>query len=96
MIIITSYGGLTPQEILEDPDWQTIRAVKNGRVYKMPALAAAWDTPVPDSLLGIMWLAHALYPNEINIDLASECRAFYSKFYGYTLSDEEVARLTGE
>lgn len=96
VIIITSYGGLTRQQILNDPDWQTIRAVKNGRVYKMPALAAAWDTPVPDSLLGIMWLAHVLYPNEINIDLASECRTFYSKFYGYALSNEEVARLTRE
>jgi len=96
VIIITSYGGLTPQEILNDPDWHTIPAVKNGRVYKMPALAAAWDTPVPDSLLGIMWLARTLYPNEVNIDLPGECRAFYSKFYEYTLSDEEVARLTGE
>ena len=96
VIIITSYGGLTPQEILNDPDWQTIPAVKNGCIYKMPALAAAWDTPVPDSLLGIMWLAHALYPNEVNIDFPGECRAFYNKFYGYTLSDKEVARLTGE
>ena len=96
VIIITSYGGLTPQQVLNDPDWQTIRAVKDGHVYKMPALAAAWDTPVPDSLLGIIWLAHALYPNEINIDLASECRAFYSNFYGYPLSDEEVTRLMGE
>ena len=96
VIIITSYGGLMPQQILDDPDWQSIPAVRNGRVYKLPALAAAWDTPVPDSLLGIMWLADMLYPNEINIDLASECRAFYNRFYGYTLSDEEVARLTGE
>jgi len=96
VIIITSYGGLTPQQILNDPDWQTIRAVKNGRVYKMPALAAAWDTPVPDSLLGIMWLARTLYPTKVNIDFAGECRAFYSKFYGYTLSDEEVAKLTRE
>jgi iron complex transport system substrate-binding protein len=96
VIIITSYGGLTPQQVLNDPDWQTIRAVKDGHVYKMPALAAAWDTPVPDSLLGIIWLAHALYPNEINIDLASECRAFYSNFYGYPLSNEEVTRLMGE
>ena len=96
VIIITSYGGLTVQQILDDPDWQSISAVKSGRVYKMPALAAAWDAPVPDSLLGIMWLAHALYPNEVNIDLAGECRTFYGDFYGYTLSDEEVARLTGE
>ncbi|HDL86597.1 MAG TPA: hypothetical protein ENH11_09810, partial [Candidatus Acetothermia bacterium] len=96
VIIITSYGGLTAQQILNDPDWQSIPAVKNGRVYKMPALAAAWDTPVPDSLLGIMWLADKLYPSEINIDLASECRTFYRDFYGYTLSDEEGARLTGK
>lgn len=96
VIIITSYGGLTPQQILNDPDWQTISAVKNDHVYKMPALAAAWDTPVPDSLLGIIWLAHALYPAEITISLESECSAFYSRFYGYTLSNEEVARLTGE
>ena len=96
VIIITSYGGLTPQQILEDPDWQSIPAVKNGRVYRMPALAAAWDTPVPDSLLGIMWLADVLYQDKIDIDLASECRSFYSEFYNYPLSDEEVARLTGE
>ena len=96
VIIITSYGGLTPQQILEDPDWQGIPAVKNGRVYRMPALAAAWDTPVPDSLLGIMWLADKLYPDEVNIDLASECRTFYRDFYDYALSDEEVSRLAGE
>ena len=92
VIIITSYGGLTPQQILEDPDWRSISAVKGGRVYKMPALAAAWDTPVPDSLLGIMWLTNRLHSN--SIDLARECRTFYRDFYGYTLSDEEVARLT--
>ena len=96
VIIITSYGGLTPRQILDDPDFQSIPAVKDGRVYKMPALAAAWDTPVPDSLLGIMWLADKLYPDQVDIDLARECRMFYSRFYNYALSDEEVARLTGE
>lgn len=95
VIIITSYGGLTPAQVLDDPDWQSVPAVRDGRVYKMPALAAAWDTPVPDSLLGIMWLAHVLYPHQIGFDLAAECRAFYSRFYGYVLSDEEVALLTG-
>ncbi len=94
VIIITSYGGLTPAQILNDPDWQSIPAVRDGRVYKMPALAAAWDTPVPDSLLGIMWLAHVLYPEQIDFDLATECRTFYSRFYGYSLSDEEVTQLT--
>ncbi len=96
VIVITSYGGLNRQEITENPDWQSVPAVREDRVYKMPAYAAAWDTPVPDSLLGIVWLANTLYPNKVNIDLASQCRAFYRQFYNCTLSDEEVASLIGE
>lgn len=93
VIIITTYGGLKPEDILKDPDWQTIPAVQNGRVHKMPGLAAAWDTPVPDSLLGIMWLADVLYPGQIDLNLENEVRTFYAEFYGYQPSDEEVASL---
>lgn len=93
VIIITTYGGLQPEDILKDPDWQTIPAVQSGRVYKMPGLAAAWDTPVPDSLLGIMWLADVLYPGQADLNLASEMRSFYAEFYEYQPSDEEVAQL---
>ncbi len=95
VIIITAYGGLTVNDILNDPDWQAIPAVKAGRVYKMPSLAAAWDTPVPDSLLGILWLAQTLYPAQVHLDLAQEIRTFYRTFYGYSVTDQEVARLLG-
>jgi iron complex transport system substrate-binding protein len=96
IIVITSYGGLSKEQILENPDWQSVPAVRENRVYKMPAYAAAWDTPVPDSVLGMMWLAQALYPDQVNIDLSSECQAFYSRFYDCTLSSEEVALLIGD
>jgi iron complex transport system substrate-binding protein len=61
----------------------------------MPGLAAAWDTPVPDSLLGIMWLAETLYPEEVNLDLKDEVMAFYADFYNYRLTDDEVTQLLG-
>ncbi len=96
VIVITTYGGLDPEGILNDPDWQAIPAVQNGRVYKMPGLAAAWDTPVPDSILGILWLAERLYPEEVAFDLEEEVRDFYGTFYDYRLSDDEVARLLGK
>ena len=96
VIVITTYGGLEPEGIIDDPDWQAIPAVKNGRVYKMPGLAAAWDTPVPDSILGILWLAERLYPDEVVFDLEEEVRDFYGTFYDYQLSDDEVARLLGD
>jgi iron complex transport system substrate-binding protein len=93
VIIITAYGGLTVKDILDNPDWQAVPAVKAGRVYKMPSLAAAWDTPVPDSVLGILWLAQTLYPGQVHVDLAAQVRSFYKTFYGYTVTDGEVSRL---
>lgn len=96
VIVITAYGGLSVNDILDNPDWQTIPAVRAGRVYKMPSLAAAWDTPVPDSVLGILWLAQTLYPNEVRVDLAAQVRRFYETFYGYSVSGAEVARLLGD
>lgn len=96
VIIITSYGGLTEDQILENPDWQSVPAVKHNRVYKMPAYAAAWDTPVPDSLLGMIWLTQTLYPDEADIDIAYQCQAFYTQFYDCPLSNEEVALLIGK
>ncbi len=93
VIIISTLGGLEPEEIMNDPDWSAIPAVRNGRVYKMPGLAAPWDVPVPDSILGIIWLAETLYPEAVDLDLEGEIRAFYEKFYELQLTDEEVAQL---
>ena len=93
VIVIAPYGKVTPNDILNDPDWQSITAVKSGRVYKMPRVIAPWDAPVPDSLVGILWLAEVLHPGAVSLDLAAEFKNFYSTYYGYNLSEEEVAQL---
>ncbi len=93
VIVIAPYGRVTPKDILSDPDWGSIAAVRNKRVYKMPRVIAPWDTPVPDSLVGILWLAEVLHPGAVPLDLAAEFRNFYSTYYGYELSEEEAARL---
>ena len=96
VIVIAPYGGIQPEDILTDPDWQAISAVENGRVYKMPRIIAAMDTPVPESLLGVVWMADLLYPGVIPLDLAAEAEGFYSTYYGYELTDEELATLLGK
>ena len=93
VIVIAPYGNVTPQDILNDPDWQAIAAVKAGRVYKMPQVIAPWDTPVPDSLLGVLWLSEVLHPGKVGIDLPQEIKHFYATYYGYTLSAVEINRL---
>lgn len=93
VIVIAPYGKVSPDDILNDPDWQSIAAVKGGRVYKMPRVIAPWDAPVPDSLVGILWFAEVLHPGAVPGDLAAEFKNFYLTYYGYELSEEEAAQL---
>ena len=94
VIIIPPYGPIQPETVLDDADWQAIAAVQAGRVHRMPRLFAPMDTPVPESLLGVVWLADVFYPGGISVDLAGEATAFYATYYGVDLSTDELELLT--
>jgi iron complex transport system substrate-binding protein len=93
VIIVPPYGGASVEAITESPEWQILDAVQAGRVYRMPKLVAPWDTPAPDSVLGIIWMAQQLYPDLGGPDCAAETEYFYNTFYGYPISAEEIADL---
>ena len=93
VIVIPPYGPVQPSAILENADWQALDAVKTGRVYRMPRLVAPMDTPVPESLLGIAWLASTLYPERVRLDLAAEVAGFYEKYYRFPLTQDEIGRI---
>jgi hypothetical protein len=71
-------------------DWQSVRAVQTGRVVRMPRIFAPMDTPLPESLLGVMWLSSVLYPERETFDVRAEATAFYGTYYGYALSQAEA------
>jgi iron complex transport system substrate-binding protein len=96
VIVIPPYGGATVEAITDSPEWQILDAVQAGRVYQIPKLVAPWDTPAPDSVLGIIWLAETLYPEQVQLSCAGETETFYNTFYGYDISAEEIAALCGE
>ena len=95
VILIPPYGPVQPDDLLDSEDWLAIRAVQDGRVHRLPRVIAPIDTPVPESLLGIAWMAEALYPDRVTFDLAAETARFYAAYYGYALSDDELRHLTG-
>jgi iron complex transport system substrate-binding protein len=90
VIVIPSYGDYTPADLLSSPDWRSVRAVHSGRVAKMPRVFGTMDTPLPESLLGVVWLSTLLYPERATFDVPAEARAFYSAYYGYSLAPEEA------
>ncbi len=95
VIVIVPYGSVTPATLVDSPEWQVVAAVQNGRVYKMPSWVAPWDTPVPDSVLGIIWLAQTLFPDRVSLDCAAEAMTFYKTFYDYDLPSDEIAAVCG-
>ncbi len=70
-------------EIRKADSWQTIDAVKNGKVYLMPEYAKAWGYPMPEAMaLGELWMAKELYPERFkDIDMQKEADAYYREFY---------------
>ena len=83
-IILAADAKYTVEEVLQDEALAACSAVMNNQVYKVPSDAEAWDSPVPGSILGSVWLANVLHPEEVS---AEECNQiieeFYEKFYGF-------------
>ncbi len=70
-------------QINHDPNWQSIDAVKNHRVYLMPEYAKAWGYPMPEAMaIGELWMAKKLYPQKFaDIDMQKQADAYYQRFY---------------
>ena len=85
------------QTIKTDPLWQHLRAVKNNKVFLAPSLPYSW-IDVPPSVnraIGVMWLAHILYPDNYNIDIKATTAEFYQLFYHVNLSERDINDIVG-
>lgn len=81
--------------ILEDPAWKDIKAVKNGEVYEIPNRPFNWfdRPPSVNRVLGLRWIGNLLYPEIYDYNMREEVKEFYSKFYHYELTEEEIDDL---
>ncbi len=91
--VIVSHEPLFFSQVAGDPRWQHIRAVRDGRVYRIPRIPFNWFDRPPSfmRLLGLKWMIHQLYPQHYPLDLVAETQHFYQLFLNVTL-DEAAAR----
>lgn len=94
IIFTVPYKGASVEAILNSPEWAGITAVKNQQVFMLPKYLGPWDTPIPESILGIEWMAGKLFPNT---PLHEGCEArmteFYQRFYDLAISAEDATAL---
>ena len=88
-IIVASSAKYTVEDVLNDPNLADCSAVVNGNVFKLPADAEAWDSPVPSSILGALWLANLLHPELLtDTDCTAIMDEYYETFYQFTYSEK--------
>jgi len=86
-IILASDADYSVADVMGDVNLADCDAVKNGRVFKMPDKAEAWDSPVPSGILGSVWLCSVLHPELMSeADSAAIIDTYYETFYGFTYS----------
>ena len=91
-IILVNYynDAITPEDILTHPVLLALDAVKNGRVYKTPAIDPA--TAAGGELV-YLWFAKIGYPELFDMDLRKEIADGFQLLYGKQLKPEQIDRL---
>jgi iron complex transport system substrate-binding protein len=92
-IIVINDGA--PEDMARHPQWRTIPAVRNHRVFLEPAGIFIFNRPTAESeVLYPLWLAIKAYPDRFkDISLKDEVRRFYREICGWSLTDEQVAAI---
>jgi iron complex transport system substrate-binding protein len=90
----------TVDSLKANPQWQVLRAVREGSLYGFPKDFYSWDQPDPRWILGLTWLAKTMHPDRLaDVDPRQEMFRFFEQMYG--LSEEAIEesilpRLQGE
>lgn len=93
-VLITGKPKKQVEQVMSDPAWANLKAVKNGRVYSNPKGVFAWDRYGVESALQPQWCAKLLYPELFeDFDIAQELKNFYHTFFYYELSDQQAQMI---
>ena len=81
----------TVEDVMNDPTFSDVTAVKNSAVYQMPVGYEAWDSPVPSGILGTLWMLKTLHPELYPAEqFAADVNEFYTVFYGFSVNERDL------
>ena len=89
-VIITGKPG-EAEQILADPNWASIKAVQDKKVYVNPKGVFGWDRYGVEELLQVQWAASMLHPELFgDLDIEKAVKDFYKTYLNYKLTDGDV------
>lgn len=79
VIFIWGAAPFSSSDLINNPQWNNIKAVKERKVYKLPALT----TFSPRHVIDMLYMAMRVYPEEFkDIDFEKVANNFYKKVFG--------------
>lgn len=94
IIYITNFTETQPEDLLENKvdgqDWSQVKAVQDGKVYKIPLGIYRWFPPSGDAPLMLKWMAQKNHPALFTYEIEDEIKTYYKDFYEFDVTDEEI------
>lgn len=81
--------------IVKNKDWQTVKAVKDKKVYQIPQLPYNWfDRPTAiNRIIGIKWMHGLLYGGSNKDNIRNDAKEFYKEFYHFEPTDKQLDEI---
>ena len=78
-------------DMISDPAWSAVEAVKSENIYTIPAKTDSWDIPGLSCVLGTMYMLHTMYPDYFSAEeLQAQVDEYYTFMFGKTFSGEDI------
>ena len=81
------------EQLLNDPKWTNINAVKNNNITIVPVGFVSYERYAVESPILLWYSASKLYPNLVEYDVMVEFKAFFKDYFGIDVSDEKIGYM---
>ncbi|GAC1486899.1 MAG: hypothetical protein NVS1B16_15130 [Pseudarthrobacter sp.] len=92
VILLGNFDNALPQDLYSAPVWQTVSAVRNRRVYKVPLGGYRWDPPGQESPLMWHWLSDIAFPQQQSL-LRNKVVEYFDFLYSHKPTAAELDKI---
>lgn len=92
--IILAQGPFNRSQVMSDPQWGEVRAVKENMLFSNPSVLDEWGMPTSEAPLQFIWVLSQFYPQyATELNAQEELINFYRTFYDYEMSVEDAEAI---
>lgn len=93
IILISGQNG-DLDSVRKNPNWASLKAVKNNNVYLIPTGVFPWDFASSESIILAVYMTKIFHPDKFkDWDVIREMKQFYSELYGKDVTDQDAERI---